>query len=368
MQNLFLDLPLSVRVVSYFGPRENVMSRVADVMQTGQVLYLACHTRLTDRYALNEELGVAALADLDEVAYLILDDCDRLDSKTLICLVRTLVQETQSVKLILFGRRPLIDLYEDLIIAPLYQCYVGSVLIESPYRREDAHVVLYVEAFGRGRAFANGHLIKNWNGPQQIETFFVMLDLMPAAPDTLLLALFESTSDEAYSRFHVSKTYINRALAEDFTTLGWGAQARQQAYYLSNKITLHSDVYTFGMLIKQMFDQTATQDTILAAALELMQFPFQEYVAQIVSNAHIKGRRLQVRYYLSQALVQVGYHIWRQGDEIQAEALLSRATIIDRANREAVDALMALYQQQGDAQSAAAVYRRWHDAQQDTGV
>ena len=284
------------------------------------------------------------------------------------CLVRTLMQETQAVKLILFGRRPLIDLYEDPIIAPLYQCYVGSVLIESPYGHEDAQVVLYVEAFGQGRAFANGHLIKNWNGPQQIETFFVMLDLMPAAPDTLLLALFQTTSDEAYSRFHVSKTYINRALPQDFTTLGWGAQARQQAYYLSNKITLYSDVYTFGKLIKQMFDQTATQEAILAAAVELMQFPFQEYVAQIVSNAHVKGRRLQVRYYLSQALVQVGYHVWRQGNEIQAEALLSRATLIDRANREAVDALMALYQQQGDAQSAAAVYRRWHDAQHDAGV
>jgi Tfp pilus assembly protein PilF len=99
-----------------------------------------------------------------------------------------------------------------------------------------------------------------------------------------------------------------------------------------------------------------------------MQFPFQEYVAQVANNAHIEGRRLQVRYYLSQALVQVGYHVWRQGNAVHAEALLARATVIDRSNREAVDALMALYQQQGDTQSAAAVYRRWQDAQHNTAV
>jgi hypothetical protein len=225
-----------------------------------------------------------------------------------------------------------------------------------------------VEAFGQGRVFANGQLIQNWNGPQQIETFFVMLDLMPASTDTLLMALFGSTREDTYGRFHVSKTYINRVLGQDFATLGWGAQARQQAYYLSSNITLYSDAHEFGRLIRQMFDHTATHETILASAVDLIQFPHREYVGQITTNAHIKGRRLQVRYYLSQALTHVGQHVWRQGDVTRAEALFARATMIDRANRDPVDALIALYRQQGDAQAAATVYRRWMDAQQPAAV
>jgi two-component SAPR family response regulator len=286
----------------------------------------------------------------------------------LACVVRAFVRETRSVRLVLFGRRPLIDLYADITIAPLYHCYLGDTLIESPYHREQAHTVLYVEAFGQGRVFANGQLIKNWSGPQQIETFFIMIDMMPASTDTLLMALFGGTSDEAYSRFHVSKTYINRVLGQDFTTLGWGVQSRQQAYYLSSDITLYSDVNEFGKLIQQMFDRTSTQETILASALALTQLPYHNYVGLIASNAHIAGRRLQIRYYLSQALVHVGSHVWKQGDIVQAEVLFGRATLIDRANREPVDALMALYQQQGDNQAAANLYRRWKDAQQDMAV
>ena len=361
MLNIFLDLPPSVRVVSYFGTRENVMTYISELIQMGQTSYLACHPHLVDWEALYEALEVSSLDELDEASTLIIDECDVFDSQTLMCLIRGLLEQTQTVKLILFARRPLVDLYEDPIIAPLYRCYIGDELIESPYKSHETQAVLYVEAFGRGRAFVNGHLIQDWNGPQQIETFFVMLDLMPVALDTLLLALFESTSEEAYNRFHVSKTYINRALPQDFATLGWGAQARHQAYYLSSKITLYSDIHTFGTFIRQMFDATATQETIIAATAELMRFPYQEYVSQIENNTHIKGRRLQVAYYLSQALVQLGYHVWRQGEVTQAEALLTRATIIDRHNREAVDALMALYQQQGDAQSAGIVYRRWRE-------
>ncbi len=351
----------SKRVVSYFVPREEGLSRVGQVMQTGQALYLACHEKLIDGQALCDALGVSTLSALDDMSYLILDDCDILDSQTLIVLIRTLLQNTLRLKLVLFSRRPLIDLHADSVISSLYACILGSSLIESPY--EEERLVLYVESFGQGRVFVNGQLIEEWPGSQSIETFFVMLDLMPASIDTLLMALFGSTKADVYNKFHVSKSYINRALGQDFTMLGGGAQAREQMYYLSDKISLHSDFYDFGGLIKPMFDQNATSDTILVCATALMQFAYREYVGQVTDNAHLQGRRQQLAYYLSQALVQVGYRVWRRGDDIQAEALFARSSVTDRANREPVDALMALYRQQGRNQDAAAVYRRWKDAQ-----
>lgn len=370
MRHWLLDLPMSVRVVSYFGAREEVMFRLADVMQMEQAHYLACHEGLVDWEGLYKGLGISHVSELDGAQYLVLDECDRLDPRMLACLVRVLLRETRRIKLVLFGRRPLIDLYGDENIAPFYHCYLHDRLIESPYRErdEDNRLVLYVEAFGQGRAFANGQLIQNWTGPQQIENFFVMLDLMPAAIDTLLIALYGSANDDTYGRFHVSKTYINRVLRRDFTTLGWGAQARQQAYYLSSDIDLYSDVHEFGRHITVMFDPTSTPEAILTAAVGLIQFPYRDYVGQISSNKHLNERRLQIRYYLSQALAHVGYHVWREGDVVQAETLFARATILDRTNREPVDALMALYQQQGDTQASAAVYRRWKDAQQQAAV
>jgi hypothetical protein len=353
------DLPSSVRAVSYFLPREEVMARVGHVMQTGQALYLACHVGLTDWDALFGGLGISSLAELDEAAYLILDDCDVLDSDTLMVLVRTLVQETRGVRLILFGHRPLIDLYADPILTPVYQCFIDATRIDSPY--EDHQLVLYVEAFGHGRAFVNGHPI-HWNGLQQLETFFVMLDLMPATTETLLMALFGSTSEEAYSKFHVSKTTINRILGRDFTTIAWGAHPHEQAYYLSDKITLYSDFREYGKLIRQMFDQTASTETILECSEALLRFSYHDYVAQITTNAYIAERRMQLRYYLSQSLVQVGRSQWHKGRCDHAEALLTRATQADRSNRDAVEMLMALYHQQGREQEAALVYQRWQEA------
>jgi hypothetical protein len=359
------DLSPSVRAASYFLPREEAMTRVARVMQTGRALYLACHERLTDWAALSEALGVSALAQLDEVTYLILDDTDVLASSTLMCLVRTLLQETQHIRLVLFGRRPLIDLYEDMIIAPVYQCFIGPHRIDSPY--EVDQLILYVETFGAGRIFANGHRIENWNGPQQIETLLVLLDLLPATQETLLMALFGEISEEAYSKFHVSKTYINRALRQDITMRGWGDQ-REQAYYLSDRIVVYSDYKAYTKLTKQMFDHKTTAESFLLSAAALMRFAYRDYMGQTTPSAYLDQRRLQIRHTVSQVLAQAGRHLWQKSDLAHVEALLTRALRVDRTNEDAADLLILFYRQQGRPLEAADVYKRWHEAQQSAGV
>ncbi|NJR12971.1 hypothetical protein HC776_03775, partial [bacterium] len=278
MSRWLTDLQTAARVIAYFVPREESLARMGRLMQTGEVLYLACHPDLKTSEAVLEALGVTAWDEVDRATTLILDETDALESAALVGLVRVLLQKTRHIKLILFGRRPLIDLHADAMIAPLYRCFIGTSRIDSPY--ETGHLVLYVETFGAGRVFANGRLVQNWTGPQQIETLLVMLDMLPATTETLLMTLYGSTSEDAYSKFHVSKSYINRALRQDITMLGWGAEPRQQAYYLSDRILIYSDFQAYVKLTRQL-DQHQTPEAFLMSAAALMRFAYRDYAAAL---------------------------------------------------------------------------------------
>lgn len=359
------DAQSPLRVTSYFIAREDALARIAKVRQIKSCLYLSCSAQLKTWEAVFDGFGVSSLDDLEEADCLILDDCDVPEPAVLAELVRTLLHHTRHPRLLLFGRRPLVDLFSDPDIAPLYQCVLGGTRLDASHIED--RMVLYVEVFGQGRVFANGQVVEQWTGPQALETFFVMLDLMPAPTDMLLMTLFGEISDDTYSRFHVSKTYINRALGQDFTMLGWGAQPRQQAYYLSDKISLYSDLHVYTKLIRQMLNEDSDSETVLHAAQALARLPFGGYVNQIKTSHHLEQRRQQMRYYLSQALVYLGRRLWSRGDTAQAEAMLTRAAIVDRTNPDVIDTLMALYRQTGDMESARTVYQRWQ-SQNTTGV
>ena len=173
-----------------------------------------------DGNALNEAAAIAqieanagSIVEIVHLAYLVLDECDRLEATALDNLILTLLNNLHSTKICILSRY-----LPQIVYKPSVLPVTQVIPVEKAYGLYDYTTIapthhVEVHAFGQGRVFVNGREVTQWRGEMSRHLFFYMID-NEIIPRELICQTFwaNSTPKKAINVFQVTKGYMYDSL------------------------------------------------------------------------------------------------------------------------------------------------------------
>ena len=159
------------------------------------------------------EAHIGNISEIGRLAYLVVDECDRMEATALDNLILSLLNNLHATKICILSRYLPQIIYEPSVLA------VTQVIpVDEAYGLYDYTTIaptnhVEVHAFGQGRVFVNGREITQWKGDRSRHLFFYMVD-SEIIPRELICQTFwaNSTSKKAINVFQVTKGYMYESL------------------------------------------------------------------------------------------------------------------------------------------------------------
>jgi DNA-binding SARP family transcriptional activator len=285
---------------------------------------------------------------LQDLSYLILDECDRSIPVEFDSLLHKLLLELPNTYIVVLSRRLPNIIYDSAARKLIHTIPKNSVGSLPPI--DNAYVSLEVEAFGSGRVAVNGRDISDWKGYQFKEIFFFMIE-NPQVSRHVISNTFWSHLDikAAMNVFHVVKRQLHKLLG--FRLI----EHVNGVYRLSHQINLNYDVARFSQLIE---DGIAAQDeSMLTQAYQMCRYDFlQESEAMWVRN-----RRQEIYTQYAEAILQLANIKAANGYADVALKLYRQLRLLLPHREDIAKRLMSFYMERGEPEFALQIYHEIAD-------
>lgn len=285
---------------------------------------------------------------------LILDESDRIPSRTLQKALKTLLTEGVTRVFLLSRELPPFVISsqtfgESVAIIP----HDPSVMLWDYGRKDSDQSLLEVYSFGNGQVIYNGKLIKHWDGTLPRELFFYLIDRGMATRDDIFAAFWPTLSvTDATNVFHVTKRKINGVLGFDFTLYSSGY------YQVSPDLSIHYDVMRFSEYL-QMADVCDDLDET-ELLLDRARYLYRGAFLVCTDNQWARKRREELRENYADVLSNLAKVKRQQGLLQESLGLLTHAFSISNRSNEIAKAIMELYDSMNMPADGLAIYDRFH--------
>jgi tetratricopeptide (TPR) repeat protein len=319
------DLGAHIRVIvihpNYLLPRLLLSSFLGGV-------YVSLDETLTSAEAIHAAVERAfqeqAIAPIESVPFLVLDECDRVNEAALLEIVRVFVGKLDHGRLILFTRSTPASLLDETVLREQMRFFPHDealMLWDYAQRNEDS-ALLEVRALGTGHVLLNGRVVDNWDGVLPRALFFYLIDRGMATRTEIFETFWPNlTVREATNVFHVTKRKISEVLKIDLTRYG------ASYYHISPQIQLSYDVMLFTKLV---------QDGSLAdgqEAVALLERALLLYRGAMMTSLHadwVQQRRRSLQFTYAEALEMLGQTLEQLGEARRALGYYRRASAVLR--------------------------------------
>lgn len=313
---------------------------------------------------LQAQLEAALEAQIDskdaaQAGLLLLDECDRAESKELDQFLVSLTETLGDSRSVIFSRYvPGVfinkhSLADQVAFVPVDQ----SFMLWDYANRGEENTLLEVHSFGEGRVLLNGRSIENWDGGLPRSLFFYLVDRGMVTRGEIFETFWPNlTVREATNVFHVTKRKISEVLGIDLTAYWSGF------YRVSPKIDLSYDVVSFTDLVQQsgVLSGEAASDKLVRADLL--------YSGEFLSGMDmewVKNRRAELAQDYSEALATLAKSREDSGHKQEALGLYLRAAAHDRQREDIATSIMNLYHELGMYADALIAYDRLSEGLKD---
>ena len=290
-----------------------------------------------------------------DAPHIILDEGERASSDELIQFLRTQLNEQSKPRWVIVSRDiTLFEMDDDLRANSCFIPHHDDMMMVNYVRQDRERPLLEVYAFGKGRIYADGKAIDDWDGLLPRALFFYIIDKGMVTRDDIFKTFWpQLTKKEATNVFHVTKRKINEILGLNVTKYGGGF------YRVSPDIDLHYDVIKFA----EQVHQSAIQPD--GDSLESLQRAMTLYRAPFLSEMEgewIDNRRAELSELLGEAYASLGDLSLKQEQIQVALGYYLNALARDAERQDWTEMVMQLYLGLGMPQDAVAVYQRLEDA------
>lgn len=289
------------------------------------------------------------IESVNDVQWLILDECDRADNEALNAFLMYLLDNYLNARIMIISRHvPTLVIEEESISRMTEFVPVDGQLMLHDVTQRDAPTMLEVHAFGQGRAYINGVPVAQWDGVLPRLLFFFLVDKGIITRDRIFDVFWPDMDvKEATNVFHVTKRKVNEILSIDLTAYSGGF------YRISPNIELRYDVLQYTDLIQHA--GIADDDDAIALLTKADQLYQGSYLQGMAGN-WICDRRNELQQMQCDLLCDLANLKNKRGEWQQALGLYSRALMHNRTREDIVARLMSLYIQNGFVDDALHVY------------
>ncbi len=309
-------------------------------------VYVALDETLTDAKAIYAVIERACqeqtTARIESAPHLILDDCDRIDERALLEIVRAFIEKLERGRIVLFTRTVPSALLNDMLLREQTRFFPTdeSLMLWDYAQRRDDSILLEVRALGTGHVLLNGRVVDNWDGVLPRALFFYLIDRGMATRTEIFQTFWPNlTVREATNVFHVTKRKISEVLQIDLTHYG------ASYYRISPQIQLSYDVMLFTKLVQ---DGTMAQGREAVDLLERALLLYRGAMMTSLNADWVRERRKSLQYTYLEALETLAETLAQLGEARRALGYYRRASAVMRilakggsnpALRERIDAL-----------------------------
>ena len=293
----------------------------------------------------------AVYSENDALDYLILDECDRAEADALEAIVRQLLRESETLRIVLLTRGIPKMLRDDSGIRAITQVWpVNWSWRLSHFTAGSQRPHLEVHAFGRGRVYVDGDEIENWGGQRTRDLFFFMVDNPIITRDIIFDFFWPDLSVTAATNvFHVTKASIHRVLGFDLI------EYREGYYRLTDDMTFIYDVDVFHTMAQHGVDEP---DELLLTMANRM---FKNDFLQGNEMTWAAVRRAELALHYSECVSELAGRKVDQDDTDVALGLYIRALGVHMGREDIAGKVMQIYFQQNQSCDALTVYERTYN-------
>jgi len=327
---------------------------LGDLLTEDWVVYLRLVGKKLKKIDIESQLDTL-LADLgigmDQIKWLILDECDRAEPKAFGAYLAAMVKMLNG-RMILSSRSVAERLLKDDALRQVTRFIPSDdlLLMYDYAQRKDDRILLEVRSFGSGSVFLDGRPIENWDGALPRSLFFYLIDRGMVTRNDIFEVFWPKLSiREATNVFHVTKRKISEVLGIDLTVYWSGF------YRISPDIELSYDVIKFTEMVQ---DSVLLTPTEASAELEQAILLFQGVFLSSIESEWVKNRRKELFQMYSEALVSLAELRVEEENFREALGLFSRATRANPHREDLVMRIMDLYMKLEMPQDALSAYER----------
>ncbi len=289
---------------------------------------------------------------LENVRYLILDECDRAFPPDLTVFLSEIVGQVGGGRIIILARTVPDFVFTNPELRE-QSCFIptDTALMFTDYSHLDnGQILLEVEALGSGRVSLNGRPIDNWDGTLPRALFFYLVDRGMSCRNEIFETFWPSLSvREATNVFHVTKRKISEVLGFDLTKYWSGF------YHISPDIQLRYDVEIFS---QHVMDSAVASDEraldLLSSAIALYKNDFLTSIPMSWSEK----RREQLFSTYGDGLALLARVMEGYTNNEEALGLYLRASVTNPQREDIARNIMRLYAEKHMYNDAEAIYKQ----------
>lgn len=352
------NLDEHIRIVVLHPHNLNHHQLLSDLLIEDWVVYLRLVGKKLKKVDVEQQLD-AVMAEhdisLEQVRWLILDECDRAEPKAFGAFLAAIVKQADT-RLILSGRTMTERLLKDDMLRQITRFIPSDdlLLLYDYAQRNDERMLLEVRSFGSGSVFLDGRPIESWDGALPRSLFFYLIDRGMVTRNDIFDVFWPKLSiREATNVFHVTKRKISEVLGVDLTVYWSGF------YRISPEIELSYDVVKFTEMVQ---DSVLLAPEEAAAELEQAIVLFQGVFLSSIDSEWVRNRREELFQMYSEALVSLAELRVEQENYREALGLYSRATRANPYREDLVMRIMDLYLRLDMPKDALFAYERLETA------
>lgn len=267
--------------------------------------------------------------------------------------VELVAQLTGDSRIVVGGRMLFLPLLEDLW-GQVALIPVDPRRMWLDYANSDGRSILEVRAFGEGRVWVNGRLVREWEGGLPRSLFFYFVDKAMTTRDEIFQIFWSHLGiREATNVFHVTKKKISDILDDiKLTVYGGGF------YRIASDIDLYYDVVQFQEALQNaavLDDDEA--EVLYRTALNLYR---EEFLRPTDMEWGIQ-RREKMRSDYIDAIYALGRIYETRGDLPRALGMYMRGAGISPTREDLTRGVMMIYDKLGQVQHVVETYDRLKD-------
>jgi DNA-binding SARP family transcriptional activator len=328
-----------------------------------ELLHDTVYVRLSGNHLTTDELTAQIQKALDvqsarlsDVPTLVLDEADRVSANHFVGMIRELLAQMPSGRIVVFSRSLPPDLLDDgeLRGKTHFIPAIESMMLWDYAQRDSAQgALLEVRALGAGRVQVNGQPITAWDGILPRSLFFYLVDRGMVTRAEIFQTFWPNLNvKEATNVFHVTKRKISEVLGTDLTVYWSGF------YHVSSRIQVSYDVSTFT----QMAQDSAIAD--LEDSIKLLEDAIALYRGDFLTAldaSWVTNRRHDLIQSYGDALIGLAKSYERVNNPQRSLVLYLRAASTNRQREDIAFNIMRLSRELGFHRDALTVYERMED-------
>jgi DNA-binding SARP family transcriptional activator len=343
--NLDKHIRLVVVQPNYYQQRLLLAQFVFDA----KAVYLRCDDGLEQAEILKQIEAALDNTPRQNITYIILDECDRVQPQTLDMVIIDLLRMLPSARMVLFSRylpQIILDNSDIRAITQIIPRNNGGWQNDPLNHEVDSNKPrLEVHAFGQGRVYFNSKEITEWNGQLSRNLFFYLIDNPIITRDMIFQTFWpDMPVNDATNVFHVTKGNIQKALGFDLFTFS------RRYYRLKDSVDLHYDVLAFHEMSQE--GMLTRDEGLLQTAYQLFKYPFLQ--GTLMSWVETRREELELQY--SDSMSVLADHKLAAGDLDAALGLNIRIWSINRKREDLAERIMRLYIQRNQPCDALEIF------------